>query len=78
MLLNLKFIVGIGFLLAVFMLIAYQLMKDAPKNNLRRAKKHHRLAEKNYNNGHSYDAEEHYELSNHYRETAEKQIKGEI
>ncbi|MBN2422819.1 hypothetical protein JXB41_06325 [Candidatus Woesearchaeota archaeon] len=61
----------------IIVLIAYLYLRDSAANNFRRAKKHHKLAEKYYDSGRPDEAKEHYLLSNHFREKAEKQLKGE-
>ena len=67
---------GITFALVVI-LVLYLNLRDSPKNNFKRAKKHHKIAEELYSSERFEDADEHYLLSNHYREKAEKQLKGE-
>jgi hypothetical protein len=76
-LVNFYLVIGVGLLILIIILFLYFYLRDSPKNNLRRAKKHHRLAIKNYESENFEESKEHYLLSNHYRERAEKQIKGE-
>ncbi|MFH0875820.1 MAG: hypothetical protein V1859_07820 [archaeon] len=49
-------------------------LRDTPKNNLRRAKKYHMIAEKNYASGKFEDAKEYFALSKHYREKGESSL----
>ena len=57
---------------------AYLYLRDTPKNNFRRARKYHKRAEKYYQEGETILAKENYNLSNEYREKAEKQLKGDF
>ncbi|MBD3203043.1 hypothetical protein GF327_02015 [Candidatus Woesearchaeota archaeon] len=73
-----QYIIIIGIIVAFLAVIAiYFYMKDSARNNFRRAKKHHKLAEKKYKKKEFGEADEHYELSNFYREKAEMQARGE-
>jgi hypothetical protein len=48
----------------------YLLNRDTPKNNYRKARKHHKIAEKLYEEGEGDLAQYHYDLANSYRERA--------
>ncbi|MBN2367653.1 hypothetical protein JXC34_01445, partial [Candidatus Woesearchaeota archaeon] len=61
-------------LIVVVALILYLRLRDSPKNNLRRARKHHQIGEKLYSEENHEEAKLHYEIAKEYREKA---LKGE-
>lgn len=64
----LQIIIIIGVL--VFALVLYLFLRDSPKNNFRRARKHHKLGDKYYSSGDHEEAKLHYEIAKQYREKA--------
>lgn len=58
----------------IFILLIYLRLRGSSGNNLRRARKHHKLGEKYYNEGDVEEANLHYEIAKQYREKA---LKGE-
>ena len=56
--------------MAIGVLVYYLLNRDTPKNNYRKARKHHKIAEKLYEEGEGDLARYHYDLANSYRERA--------
>ena len=58
----------------IFILLLYLILRESPGNNLRRARRHHKLGEKYYNEGDVEESNLHYEIAKQYREKA---LKGE-
>ena len=56
----------------IFILLIYLRLRGSPGNNLRRARKHHKLGEKYYREGDVEEANLHYEIAKQYREKALK------
>jgi len=63
---------GFVVIFLIFILLIYLRIRESPGNNLRRARKHHKLGEKYYNEGDVEEAELHYEIAKQYREKALK------
>ena len=56
----------------IIIVVLYLLMRDSPGNNLRRARKHHKLGQRFYEKGDYEEAKLHYEAAKRYRERAIK------
>jgi len=68
-----NFIIIGGVFIFIIALILYFRFRDNPKNNLRRAMKHHKLGKEHHNGGNKEEADLHYEMAKVYREKALKQ-----
>lgn len=57
----------------VVLLFVYLRIRDSADNNFRRARKHHELGQKYYQDGDQEEADVHYEIAKQYREKAVSQ-----
>ena len=61
----------VTFIIGVFL---YFRLRDSPGNNMRRARRYHRLGEKYYLIGDSEESKLHYDAAKFYREKAIEQM----
>jgi len=59
--------------LAIFGIFLFFFLRNSPGNNMRRARKHHKLGERYYEKEDHEEAKLHYELAKFYREKAIEQ-----
>lgn len=64
----------LGIIIIIVILILalslYLFLRDSPKNNFRKARRHHKLGDINYSKGNHEEAKLHYEIAKQYREKA--------
>ncbi|MBT3721525.1 hypothetical protein HN789_05895 [archaeon] len=67
---------NIMIIIAGFILVGvlYFNLRDSPRNNFRRARKHHKLGDKEHSRGDHSEAKLHYEIAKQYREKAMEQM----
>jgi|SaaInlStandDraft_6_1057023.scaffolds.fasta_scaffold195089_1 hypothetical protein len=73
---NMNYIIA-GIVLFIILLIIYFYVRDSPSNNMRRARRHHKLGEKHNKLDDDGEAKLHYEAAKYYREKALEQM-GEL
>lgn len=69
--------IGGAILVFIVGIVLYFYFRDSPKNNFKRAQKHHMLGEKYYLMHELEESKFHYDAANKYREKALRQM-GEL
>jgi len=72
LIINKILLAGFVVVFLIFILLLYIRLRNSPRNNLRRARKHHKLGQTYYEDGDDEEAHLHYEIAKQYRERALK------